>query len=166
MKKLDPKAVWLFFFAFFSLFFYSFLFFSAFILSVFLSLEAVKTTLSIKTVLLIILTYFLLGIFFGFLASFIWAKLSYRYYKYQLTDSGFIKERGIITKKYTTIPYDRIQNIDIYRGILDRILGLSILQIQTAGTGEIGTAEGTLPGLSVKVAEELREELIKRSQRN
>ncbi len=111
------------------------------------------------------ISYFLFGIFFIFI-SFLWAKLSYHYYKYELTDSGFRKERGVITKKYTTIPYDRIQNVDIYRGILSRILGLSTLQIQTAGTGAVGTAEGTLPGLSIEIAEELREDLIKYTQRS
>ena len=58
---------------------------------------------------------------------FIWAKLTYRFYRYESTDLGFRKESGVIYKKYVTIPYDRIQNVDIYRGILARILGLSDL---------------------------------------
>ena len=40
----------------------------------------------------------------------------------------------MIWKRYVTIPYDRIQNVDIYRGVLARLLGLSDLNIQTAGT--------------------------------
>ncbi len=164
MKQLDPKAIWLFFFRDIHIVFSLFLGITIFFVMYYLSSTNLDDTKTIEIKASFILTYLLLGIFFVFLIAFIRAKLSYNYYKYQLTDSGFIKERGIITKKYTTIPYDRIQNIDIYRGISSRILGLSTLQIQTAGTGIAGTAEGTLPGLSIETAEELREDLIKRAQ--
>lgn len=104
--------------------------------------------------------------------SFVWAKLSYNFYRYELTEAGFRKELGVIYKKYVTIPYDRIQNVDIYRGLLARILGLSDLNIQTAGAsaivGRYGSAsigsEGRLPGLSREIAEKLRDELIQRAR--
>jgi len=104
--------------------------------------------------------------------GYVWAKLSYENYKYELTDDSFRKELGVIYKKYVSIPYERIQNIDIYRGILDRLLGLSNLHVQTAGASSAmnyrgmwrGGAEGKLPGLSKEVAEQLRDELVKRSQ--
>ncbi|MBP9832441.1 MAG: PH domain-containing protein, partial [Candidatus Pacebacteria bacterium] len=100
-----------------------------------------------------------------------WAKLSYHYYRYELTDLGFRKESGVIWKKYVTIPYARIQNVDINRGILARLLGLSDLHIQTAGAsasisryGMAGiSAEGRLPGVSKADAEVLRDELVKRA---
>jgi len=63
----------------------------------------------------------------------IWAKLAYHFYRYELREDGFRKELGVIWKKYITIPYDRIQNVDIYRGVIAPILGLSDLNIQTAG---------------------------------
>ena len=114
--------------------------------------------------------------FLAFLAfvvlCFVWAKLTYRFYRYELTDAGFRKELGVIYKKYVTIPYDRIQNVDIYRGILARILGLSDLNIQTAGMSAAdashvmfgGGSEGRLPALSREVAEQLRDELIRRTR--
>jgi len=101
--------------------------------------------------------------------SFIWAKLSYYFYRYELTDDSVRKELGIISKKYVSIPYDRIQNVDIHRSLFSRLLGLSDLQIQTAGAhmsgDRSGASEGRLPGLSKDVAEALRNELIKRAQR-
>ena len=80
----------------------------------------------------------------------------------------------MIYKKYVTIPYDRIQNVDIHRGILARLLGLSDLNIQTAGfsatVGRYGvggaSAEGRLPGTSREVSEQLRDELIQRSRQS
>lgn len=105
---------------------------------------------------------------------FVWAKLTYHFYRYELHDTGFRKESGVIYKKYVTIPYDRIQNIDIDRGILDRILGLSDLKIQTAGTSATvsrygvmgGDAEGKLPGVSMATGEQLRDELIQRARQS
>jgi len=102
----------------------------------------------------------------------IWAKLTYRYYLYELTEDGFRKEHGVIWKKYVTIPYERVQNVDIYRGVIARLLGLSDLHIQTAGAsaqysryGALGlSAEGRLMGLSREDAEKIRDELIKRAK--
>ena len=90
------------------------------------------------------------------------AKLTYRFYRYELREEGFRKESGIVWKKYHTIPYGRIQNVDIYRGISDRILGLSYIFIQTAGRSNPYFQEGKIPGLSIKMAEQLRDELIQR----
>jgi len=105
---------------------------------------------------------------------FIWAKLTYHFYRYELLDTGFRKESGVIYKKYVTVPYDRIQNVDINRGILARILGLSDLNIQTAGASATvsryrimgGGAEGRLPAVSMAVAEQLRDELIQRARQS
>ena len=165
MNRLHPKSVWLFFFGglfqlvifmiFFSIWFFSFL-------TGFLGILRFGGYL---VVLLIILMSFVLLLY-------VWARLSYKFYRYELTDDGFKKELGVIYKKYVTIPYERIQNVDIYRGILARILGLSDLNIQTAGAsaqvtkyGVFGAgAEGRLPGLLHEDAEKLRDELIKRAK--
>ncbi len=116
-------------------------------------------------------TLLILIVFIGF--CYLWAKLTYKFYKYELTDQGFRKESGVIYKKYVTIPYNRIQNVDIYRGILARLMGLSDLNIQTAGNSASVSrygavdygAEGRLPALSQKEAEHLRDELIRRASK-
>ncbi len=109
--------------------------------------------------------FWLLVFFLGvMLFSYLWAKLSYYFYRYELREDGFRKEYGVIWKKYVTIPYDRIQNVDIYRGLIARLLGLSDLNIQTAGAGMPQFGEGRLPGLSREVAEQMRDELIKRAR--
>ena len=94
--------------------------------------------------------------------SWIFAKLTHRFFKYELKKEGFRKEVGVISRKYHTIPYNRIQNVDIYRDILDRLMGLSCVLIQTAGNDSPFLKEGELPGLSVDVAEQLRDELVNR----
>jgi len=176
MRQLDPKAVWLFFIGFVLRWSITLV-----ILLIFLSVwgfaflgsvgespdGGVEVSLRYFGWLWLIIPAFLV-------LCFIWAKLTYRFYRYELTDAGFRKELGVIYKKYVTIPYDRIQNVDIYRGILARILGLSDLNIQTAGMsatvsryGATGIgAEGRLLALSRQTAEELRDELIRRARQS
>jgi len=157
-QQLDPKAVWLFFFQSVFVFLFIVLWLGLGVVG------ALADTLGgMLGIALLLLLFVLVG-------AFIWAKLTYRYYRYELTEEGFRKELGVIFKKYVTIPYDRIQNVDIYRGILARILGLSDLNIQTAGmsapVGRFGGggAEGRLPALSREIAEEVRNELIRRAR--
>ncbi|OHA18811.1 MAG: hypothetical protein A2664_04885 [Candidatus Taylorbacteria bacterium RIFCSPHIGHO2_01_FULL_46_22b] len=173
MKQLDPKSVWFFFFSFVLRSFIPIV-----ILSVWLSafLGGVSDAVEDNTVemsfgflnwLWVIIPAFLI-------LCFIWAKLTYHYYRYELIESGFRKESGVIYKKYVTIPYDRIQNVDIYRGILARLLGLSDINVQTAGAsatvsrhGVMGAgAEGRLPAVSKDIAEQLRDELIQRARQS
>lgn len=99
---------------------------------------------------------------FTLLFSYVWARLSYKYYKYELTNDEFRKEHGVIWKRYVSIPISRVQNVDIMRGIVARALGLSDIQIHTAGVGGQARGEGRLPGLSRIDAEAFREELLKK----
>lgn len=167
MKQLDPKAVWLFFISSVLRSVIPIVFLS-FWLAAFLggSFGTNPDTLSfgfLNWLWVIIPLYLIL--------SFVWAKLTYHFYRYELIENGFRKESGVIYKKYVTIPYDRIQNVDIHRGILARLLGLSDLNIQTAGASVSfnrygmggASAEGRLPATSKDVAEKLRDELIQRA---
>ncbi len=150
-QQLDPKAVGLFFFR------WVFAFIVIAFWAGFSLVIKMFDTVTIAGFLGIGLLFLLGALIFAFIV----AKLQYHFYRYELTEEGFRKELGVIFKKYVTIPYDRIQNVNISRGILDRILGLSGLSIQTAGTG---LAEGKLPGLSREAAEQLRNELIHRAR--
>src|SRR3989344_8440725 len=151
MNKLHPRAQWLFFIN--SIISWSVLF-GFVILSFWVRADVFSFSAS-----LVWFFYLVIAIF-----AHIWSKLTYRFYRYELREDGFRKEYGVIWKTYVTIPYDRIQNVDIYRGVLARLLGLSDINIQTAGAHVGRFAEGRLPGLSVTDAEAIRDELIKRAK--
>ena len=167
MQQLDPRAVWLFFISGLLRWLFILLFLGFYFLGMFFEFSTSDftfTTIGWAGVILFIVVLLL----------YVWSRLSFYFYRYELTELGFRKELGVITKKYVTIPYDRIQNVDIYRGLLARLLGLSDLNIQTAGAaaqvsrygGLAGGAEGRLPGLSRTVAENLRDELIHRAKQS
>lgn len=165
MKQLDPKAVWFFFVSFILRWLVVLI-----ILSIWSMVFLARLKTGVSAGSFVLGAPFFLLIFLGI--CFVWAKLTYHFYRYELREDGFRKESGVIYKKYVTIPYERIQNVDIYRGILARLLGLSDLQIQTAGASAVvsryGTsgagAEGRLPAVSKEIAEELRDELVRRAR--
>lgn len=163
MQQLSPKALWYFFFIFLGRALIVFLY-PVFVLVGFIA--GTDDLGSFGSLVMVVIAWILVGLLF---ARF-WAGLSYSNFKYELKDEGLRIERGVIWKKYVTIPYDRIQNVDILRGLIARILGISDLQIQTAGgitNANYGSfSEGRLPGLLPEVAEQLRDEVLKVSKQS
>lgn len=166
MQKLDPKAVWLFFFGgFFVLPLFVPIYFIVSLFWGFYSSASRGGSTGYGLVAIIVIVFFMLMV----VLKYFWAVLTYKNYKYELRPDGFRKEHGVIWKKYVTIPYERIQNVDINRGPIARILGLSDLNIQTAGMSGVsgsygGTSEGRLPGITPQVAEQLRDQLVARAR--
>jgi len=114
----------------------------------------------------IVVIGFVVYVFLIIFLSEVYANLAYNRWFYEFTPTNLKIERGIIWKKYSNVPYGRVQNVDIHRGILARMLGFSSVAIQTAGLsysrrGGAG-AEGSIPAVSVKHAEDIREFLMKK----
>lgn len=75
---------------------------------------------------------------------------------YQLRDDDLLFRRGIMFQRFVSIPYGRMQLVDINRGPLARAVGLSELKFVTAAA-----ASGVvIPGLPAADAEELRDTLV------
>ena len=72
---------------------------------------------------------------------------------YALREKDVSYKRGLIFNAITTVPLSRIQHSELVRGPLDRMLGLSSVKIYTAGGS---SSDITIPGLTVKIAENLR----------
>ncbi|WP_349898849.1 PH domain-containing protein [Parafrigoribacterium soli] len=75
---------------------------------------------------------------------------------YQLRDDDLLFRRGIMWQRFVAVPYGRMQLIDINRGPVARVLGLSELKFVTAAAA----AGVTLPGLTAADADELRDQLV------
>ncbi len=162
MKQLHPRAVWVFFFSRII----GWIIGGGFIAAQGAIMMRSKSTSADNLMGTALVSWFILFFIILMFIAYIIARLTYHFYRYELTNDEYRAERGIIWKRYISIPYERIQNVDIYRGIICRLLGLSDLQIHTAGYGATGTSkigsEGRLPGLSCKDAEELRNKLMKK----
>ena len=75
---------------------------------------------------------------------------------YQLRDDDLLFRRGLLFQRFVSVPYGRMQLVDITRGPVSRVLGLSDLKFVTAAASS-GVA---IPGLPIADAEELRDRLV------
>jgi len=73
---------------------------------------------------------------------------------YRLDDTELVVSRGVIVRNERHIPYARIQNLDLVRGPLHRLLGVAEVRVQTASGAE---PEATLRVLSMRAIETMRE---------
>lgn len=89
----------------------------------------------------------------------------YKSHGYLLADDALRIKQGVLTRQEIAIPYRQIQNIDIERTLSQRMMGLSRLIILTAGHEDQGKSEseGILPAMDKRLADELQQELIKRT---
>lgn len=166
MHHLHKGAKWLFRIQIYSVLIFLFIFFGIAFIS---SLQQFSFNLS-KTLLVISVFSLVLFVLLGEL----FVNWAYKNWKYEFTEDSLKIEKGVIIKRYKSIPYQRIQNVDITRGILARIIGFSTIDIQTAGyhmvynSGARGMiSEGHLPAISTQHAEEIRDFLVKKiSHRN
>lgn len=83
----------------------------------------------------------------------------YRYLslRYRLEAGELILTEGVVFRNERHIPFGRIQNVDWTQGILQRMVGVAELRIETAGGSE---PEANLAVLSVKVVESIRERIF------
>lgn len=75
---------------------------------------------------------------------------------YQLRQDDLVFRRGIMFQRVVSVPYGRMQLVDITRGPVARMLGLADLKFVTAAA-----SSGVLiPGLTLADAESLRDRLV------
>ena len=82
-----------------------------------------------------------------------WIAVYYIRFRYWITETEVIIHSGVLTRRRRNIPVDRIQNVDVEQGPLQRVLGTAKVVIYTAGSAN---AEGVLEYVSLKEAEDIR----------
>lgn len=80
--------------------------------------------------------------------------LVWRRFKYGVGAAEIVIESGILHRNRRSIPFDRVQDVDIERTFLARVFGLAKVRIET-GAG--GKDEGLLDSVSLAEADRLRE---------
>ena len=72
---------------------------------------------------------------------------------YLVRENDISFKKGLIAYKQTTVPFNRIQHVEVNQGILAKIFKLSSVKIYTAG----GTSSDlSIPGLPVETAHKLK----------
>ncbi len=121
-----------------------------------------------------ILFYSVVIPFFVVLLSIIW--YSYRYvrmFSFGILENDIVIHHGVFNRTRATIPFSRIQNINITNGVFDRMFKTFTVKIETAGSSAaaasaqhgIARPEGYIPGLlnPTIIEEKIKERIIKYS---
>jgi uncharacterized protein len=83
----------------------------------------------------------------------------YARWRWRLTDLAVELDRGVLVRQAEALPYFRIQQIDVTRGPVDRLLGLASLQVTSASA----SGSVTLPGIAGDDAPGVRRALLARA---
>jgi putative membrane protein len=81
-----------------------------------------------------------------------WTRFQYRVGNHEIRIDS-----GVLSRRHRSIPFDRIQDVDIVQGPLARLLGLAEVKFDTGGGGRgRHPEEGALQAIPLRRAEEIR----------
>ena len=90
----------------------------------------------------------------GFLAASLF--LYWRRFEFRVGASEIRIDSGILSRTHRSIPFDRIQDVDISQGPVARLLNLAKVKFETGGSTGTGDDEGVLHAIPLERAQELR----------
>jgi membrane protein YdbS with pleckstrin-like domain len=113
-----------------------------------LLIAAAAVALDVWPLAVVVLPAVAVGAWFG--------RAAWRRRTWSLGPRALELHRGVLTHRATSVPYERIQQIDVERGPLERMFGISQLVVRTAAA----TTDADLYGLSPADADHLRQQLL------
>lgn len=81
------------------------------------------------------------------------AVLRYWFLRFRVTEDRILIRQGILKKTALDLPFDRIQAVNVERSLIDRLLGLVKVSVDTAGSGAV---EATIPSVKRAFADRIR----------
>ncbi|WP_340537469.1 PH domain-containing protein [Nocardioides sp. GXZ039] len=91
----------------------------------------------------------------------------FRYYttRYRVADGRIELSRGLLNRRISSTPLDRVRTVDLTASLIHRVLGLTTLRIGTGVATHSDSDSLDLDGLSVERARELRTKLLQLAPR-
>ena len=81
------------------------------------------------------------------------AAIQWLCFKFRIEEDRLLIRKGIFRKTALDLPFERVQGINVERSLVDRILGLVTVTLDTSGSV---LAEGKLPSIRTELADYLR----------
>ncbi|WIV66103.1 PH domain-containing protein [Natrialbaceae archaeon AArc-T1-2] len=96
----------------------------------------------------------------GFAIGFAYGVAYYYRFGYELTDDTFDIASGVVARRDREIPFRRVQNVDVRQGVVYRLFGLAVVNVETAGGGD---TEAVLNFVGEDEAKRLQREIRRRT---
>ena len=91
----------------------------------------------------------------------LWTAYSHRFKGYALREHDLIFRRGVIWRKTTILPFNRVQHVETQQGVLQRQFDLTTLNVFSAGGYK---ADLIIQGMDVTVTEGIKSVLLAKIQ--
>jgi putative membrane protein len=91
-----------------------------------------------------------------FIVSIISVFVYWRHFEFRVGANEIRIDSGIFSRTHRSIPFDRIQDVDISQGVLARLFGIAKVKLETGGSSGPKADEGVLQAIPLKRAEDLR----------
>jgi membrane protein YdbS with pleckstrin-like domain len=87
-------------------------------------------------------------------------RIRFRVHRWEVTDEAVYTLTGWLTRTWTLVPISRIQTVDVTRGVLQQLFGLSTVAVMTA------SSQGTVQvwHLEADVAQQVADDLAHRAE--
>jgi membrane protein YdbS with pleckstrin-like domain len=96
------------------------------------------------------------------LGAAVWARLAWARWQWSAGSRALELRHGVVILRASVVPYHRLQQIDVVRGPLERLLGLATLTLRTAAA----TSDARIPGIDAASADDVRRLLLERAGRD
>jgi len=96
---------------------------------------------------------------FWFLVALILVKINYSIAGYALRERDVVQRVGVIWRRVTTIPFNRMQHCEIAQGPVEKLFGLSTLKVFTAGGS---SSDLSISGIRREEAQRIKEFISKK----
>ncbi|MEU6779637.1 PH domain-containing protein [Nonomuraea angiospora] len=93
----------------------------------------------------------------------VFAIIRWATFSYEIVGDRLETKRSLISRSVRTIPLERIRGVDVSTPPLHRLLGLTVLKIDTGASG--GNEEAELDGVTPEEADRLKSVLLRRAPR-
>ncbi|SOB88268.1 PH domain-containing protein [Sphingomonas guangdongensis] len=90
-------------------------------------------------------------------ATFVATFLHWRRFEYRVGAHEIRIDSGIVHRTHRSIPFDRIQDVDVSQGPVGRLLGIARVRFETGGSAGDKDDDGALAGITLARAEALRD---------
>lgn len=77
----------------------------------------------------------------------LWISRYFKSIKYMVSDDFIRIQKGVFWKGLSTIPFEKVQNVEIHQGPIERSFGLGKVLVHTAGYSGQMTPEGIIKGI-------------------
>jgi membrane protein YdbS with pleckstrin-like domain len=109
----------------------------------------------------ILVAFTLFEVIVGGATAWIVPRLEWERWSFEIGRNELNIGHGILTRHRSSVPYYRLQHVDITSGPIERALGVSKLVVRTAAA----STDAVLPGIPTDQANELRDVILTRAGR-